>query len=103
MKIATPNFSLTLYSIVLGCLYFLNPAFEKTVLWYTGSANYMWTTLIMLIAIYPAIKILRNQKLGIQDYILLLLSFLAGWGNENTSPTLLFFLIVLLGMYVKKT
>lgn len=102
VKIATPNFSLTLYSIVLGCLYFLNPAFEKTVLWYTGSANYLWTTLIILIAIYPAIKILRNQKLGIQDYILLPLSFLAGWGNENTSPTLLLFLIVLLGIYVKK-
>ncbi len=102
VKIATPNFSLTLYSIVIGCLYFLNPAFEKTVLWYTGSANYLWTTLIMLSAIYPAIKLVRNQKLGIKDYLLLPLSFLAGWGNENTSPTLLLFLIVLLGLYVKK-
>ena len=102
VKIATPNFSLTLCSIVIGCLYFLNPAFEKTVLWYTGSANYLWTTLIMLSAIYPAIKLLRNQNLGIKDYLLLPLSFLAGWGNENTSPTLLLFLIVLFGLYVKK-
>ncbi len=101
-KIATDKFSIYLYSIALGCLYYLNPAFEKTVLWYTGSANYMWTTLIMLVAIYPAVKIFKEKLLDVKDYLFLPLSFLAGWGNENTSPTLLLFLIFLLIVEIKK-
>lgn len=101
-KIATDKFSIYLYSIVLGCLYYLNPAFEKTVLWYTGSANYMWTTLIMLVAIYPAVKIFKGKSLDVKDYLFLPLSFLAGWGNENTSPTLLLFLIILFITEIKK-
>ncbi len=101
-KIATDKFSIYLYSIVIGCLYYLNPAFEKTVLWYTGSANYMWTTLIMLVAIYPAVKIFKGKLLDVKDYLFLPLSFLAGWGNENTSPTLLLFLIFLLIVEIKK-
>ncbi len=102
VKIATDKFSIYLYSIVIGCLYYLNPAFEKTVLWYTGSANYMWTTLIMLVAIYPAVKIFKGKLLDVKDYLFLPLSFLAGWGNENTSPTLLLFLIFLLIVKIKK-
>lgn len=102
VKIATGKFSIFLYSIVLGCLYYLNPVFEKTVLWYTGSANYLWTTLIMLVAIYPAVKIFRKESLSAKDYFLLPFCFLAGWGNENTSPTLLLFLLFLLVTEIKK-
>ncbi len=102
VKIATGKFSIFLYSIVLGCLYYLNPAFEKTVLWYTGSANYLWTTLIMLVAIYPAVKIFRKESLSAKDYLLLPFCFLAGWGNENTSPTLLLFLLFLLVSEIKR-
>lgn len=77
--------------IILSILYFINPIFSETVLWYTGTGNYLWTTIIVLISFRPYYKLVKNSsyQLNIFDKICLCLSCFAGWSNENISVSIL--------------
>ncbi|WP_125710119.1 DUF3329 domain-containing protein [Companilactobacillus zhongbaensis] len=65
-------------------LWFAIPSFGQTVLWVSGSGNYLWTSLIYLGTILIALK---HQKetiwLGI---VAVILGFLTGATNENSGP-----------------
>jgi len=83
---------------VLG-VWIAQPAFPTTVLWLTGSANYLWGTLIILLFLYPFC--LYYYKQNKSDSILKIIvlftgGIFAGWTNENTSVAMIFFIIVLL-------
>ncbi len=41
---------------VVGILFFMNPNFKETVVWYSGAANYLLTTAIVLLAFVPFAK-----------------------------------------------
>ena len=80
-----------LYLLILGMLYYLNPIFQETISWYTGCANYMWTTILILAAIYPFLSYLKNDNycFSKRQWAILPISFLAGWTNENMAPTMI--------------
>lgn len=89
-------------SFILGILYFLNPSADETLFWYTGIANYLITTLIVLCSFYPYLLYIKGNKLKNIHYLLLLLTFFAGWCNENISTTLIVMIIVVLMIKYKE-
>ena len=88
------RFSLRYVCLTLGILYYLNPYFEETVHWYTGFANYGWMTVLILVTAYPFFSYLNNpaQKPGFIQYLLLPVSLLGGWTNENMAPSMVLFM-----------
>ncbi len=79
------------------------PQLTSNVFWITGSANYLWGTLILLLFIYPFYTyFLKGEKPddGIVRIVLMLLfGIVAGWTNENTVPPILL-MIFILGIYL---
>lgn len=55
------KFNIITYSGIVGLLYFLNPIYSETIRWYTGSANYLWTITIVLVAIYPFVNVIKGK------------------------------------------
>ena len=100
MRCAINKSNIFIYIEILGILFFLNPAFEETLVWYTGNANYMWTTLIILLAIYPFLKMIEGSSK--KNHFLYPFAFLAGWSNENMATTMILFMICCIIYYYKK-
>ncbi|HFI0695332.1 TPA: DUF6056 family protein [Streptococcus suis] len=68
-------------------LWWFLPEIGKTVLWVSGSGNYLWTSLIYLSFFYI---ILFKSKTSVFDGVSLgLLGFLAGATNENAAPSVM--------------
>lgn len=79
-------------------IYLFQPAFPTTVLWLTGSCNYLWGTLIIIIFLYPYIVYYQTQtslKGGLVAMGMFLLGLLAGWTNENMGIALIMFIFVI--------
>ena len=75
-----------IFFLVAGAMFYLNPVFDETVLWVTGTANYLYTSLLVLLAVLPVSAYFRKQTFSGKYWILLPVIFFAGWCNENTSP-----------------
>jgi hypothetical protein len=77
-------------------IWFLQPAFFETVIWKTGSANYLWGTFIILVFIYPYYLYYNNKGYATDKYIRPVFFFfggiIAGWTNENMSVAILFYI-----------
>lgn len=79
------------------------PSFIDTILWKTGSANYLWSTLIILMFFRPYIaNINKLGRLYINPFILLVGGIIAGWTNENTGFSLTITSLFLIVVYYKK-
>ena len=98
-------------SLLIGInllLWFFQPAFGSTILWITGSANYLWGTLIIICFLIPYIRLVyksTENKSITKNILMLPLGVIAGWTNENMAVALIFMLIVLIvyfKLYVKK-
>lgn len=94
--------------IIIFCLTFLlQPAFGETVLWLTGSINYMWGTTIILCFLLPY-RIYRNanKKNNLLEFslsiIFLLFGIIAGWTNENTSISIICMIALFIYSYKKQ-
>lgn len=77
------------YIILFIFLWFYLPEIGTSVLWVSGSGNYLWTSLIYLCFFKQFIDSLHQQFSHKKGLLLILLAFLAGACNENTSPTIL--------------
>ncbi|MGX6969578.1 DUF3329 domain-containing protein [Vagococcus bubulae] len=78
------------FMIIFVILWFYLPAFGSTVLWWDGAFNYLWTTVICLIALLPY----RNPKLydyKVNQFIFPIIGLIAGWCSETTSAGIVFF------------
>lgn len=86
-------------------IWFLTPALIENVFWITGSANYMWGTLLILlfISFYCSAFLTGKSKdewgKGIGMF---LFGILAGWTNENMAVAMIFFVICLLVLMKKE-
>lgn len=96
-----------LYLVIQLVLWLGVVDFGQTILWLGGACNYLWGMVIILSFITMFRKIL---ELGVdvmvwQLIILSFISFLAGWGNENSSggAILIAVLFWLYDFYEKKT
>ena len=80
--------SISLFVIIFCFVWILQPVFAETVLWITGSANYLWGTIIILLFLLPY-RLFKNQgqkkimKL-LSPILMLIGGIIAGWTNENT-------------------
>ena len=78
--------------VIFLLLWWFLPEIGKTVLWVSGSGNYLWTAVLDLVWL----SLIFKQKRF--PYLLLLtipLAFFVGAGNENTSPAI----IMLVGLF----
>lgn len=82
-------------------LWFLLPAFGEDFLWITGSANYLWGTLFIILFFYPYCKLIFNNSQKQDKSILKATLFficggIAGWTNENTALAMIIGCILIL-------
>lgn len=89
--------SLSLFLFINLAVWFMQPVFGDTVLWLTGSANYLWCTFFILLFLLPY-RFYNGNISGIAGQILassglLLLGIIAGWTNENTAGAMILIII----------
>lgn len=97
------NANPSLFFFINILIWFFQPAFAQTILWITGSANYLWGTLIIISFLYFFCRsfIDENNKSSIYKCIaIFLFGIIAGWTNENTAIGMIS-LISLLIIYLK--
>lgn len=85
-----------LFLLLGSTLWLVLPAFNSTVLWLVGSANYLWGTLIVLTFLYPYYSYYispQNKNSVLKSYCFLLFGIIAGWTNENMFIAQIFFII----------
>ena len=66
-------------------LFILSAAFVTSMLWLTGSCNYLWMSFFQLLFLTPYVKALRSHDPGsspLKVALMFLLGLLAGWSNE---------------------
>lgn len=83
-------------------VWFLQPVFGETILWLTGSANYLWGTCFILLFLLPfrLFDNTRTSKHSILKSIgIIPLGFVAGWTNENTAAAAIFITAIFLLYY----
>jgi len=77
-----------LFLFVNFLIFIAQLSFTNTAIWITGSANYLWGTLIIIAFMYPYYSYYMDRK-STDNFVKCLLFFLggivAGWTNENTS------------------
>ncbi len=84
------------------------PAFGEVFLWETGSANYLWGSLIILSFLYVYHREIIEEhvftKTKLMIFLMFALGILAGWCNENTSGGALLIVLGYLGwqFYTKR-
>lgn len=87
-----------LFLVVNLLVWILTPVFPQTIIWITGSSNYLWGTLIILafVSYYYSFYIKEKSANSILKNILFLLGgTIAGWTNENSVIALIFMLFIL--------
>ncbi|WP_101773118.1 DUF3329 domain-containing protein [Peptostreptococcus faecalis] len=92
--------------LIFLLLWFFTPVFGQNFLWVIGSANYMWTSIIVMAVLLNFRKISIfgvNPNRRVYIIILLVFSFFSGWTNENSVPAMIFVATYyIINMYKKK-
>lgn len=93
-KLSGKKYNVFILPLIFFFTWFYIPYFGQTVLWVSGSGNYLWMSIIYLgFILYN----LTNRELTVTNGIIAaILGFLAGASNENSGPAAV--LIVLLFM-----
>jgi len=90
--------------VLFTSIWILQPAFAETVLWITGSANYLWGTLIILAFLLPyrlynGDVVVGNIKGIVLSIAMFLFGIIAGWTNENTAAGMIIMIITYIIYY----
>lgn len=67
------------------CILFFIPESVVTIIWLTGSCNYLWMSLLQLSFVLPYVKAFRKgaaNDSALKIFAMALLGLLAGWSNE---------------------
>ncbi|WP_422479463.1 DUF3329 domain-containing protein [Pleomorphochaeta sp. DL1XJH-081] len=74
------------------------PVYGQNLLWLTGSCNYLWTTVLILLFVLPYRDNLEKNITAHKSFLFMPLLFLngilAGWSNENSGASILVLLIL---------
>ena len=86
--------SISTLIISFSLIWFLQPVFAETILWITGSSNYLWGTFLILLFLLPyrlhnkkGKSVLKNITFSL---LMLIGGIVAGWTNENTAAAMIF-------------
>lgn len=95
---------ISLFILINMAIWFMQPVFGDTILWITGSANYLWGTLLILLFLLPY-RLYEgvgrsNFKQILFSILLLVFGVIAGWTNENTAGAMLL-IVVLFFLYYR--
>ncbi len=81
--------TLPCFVFVHACIYACNANIKMSMLWQAGAANYVYSSVWILLFCLPYLRIWQTKKLcnypGICLWILPL-GLMAGWSNENVGP-----------------
>lgn len=98
IKGKTSKHSLSLFVLLNLMVWFVIPMFGDTVLWLTGSANYLWGTSIILLFLLPYRFYKGERKVMNKSIFYSMLMFIfgiiAGWTNENTVAGLIIIILL---------
>ncbi|MBS9335791.1 DUF6056 family protein [Fructobacillus papyrifericola] len=92
-----------LWLVFLSTMFFA-PVVGQTMFWRAGVGNYLFTTFIILLFIFPYYQWYQGRSIKRTLYILPVLSVIAGWSSENTSGggILIVLLFMFTGFFLKK-
>lgn len=98
------RFELFLLTTVL--IWFCIPMFGQTVMWLTGSCNYLWCGTIILLAILPfrLYEEKQTKRLNSIWFALVMspLFFISGITNENTAGAMILIMLMFCAVYFKR-
>lgn len=98
--------SIRLFIMIFCFAWILQPVFAETILWITGSANYLWGTLIILLFLLPYRLFADKKESALKAFAYLLLMFaggvIAGWTNENTAAGMIAMIVFFILYYSYK-
>ncbi|WP_255491025.1 DUF6056 family protein [Dysgonomonas sp. 520] len=98
----------SLYFMIIMLTWFFQADVGETLIWLTGSVNYMWGTTIILVFVYFYYKYFRERsgrtKIDSKGRIILFFFFgvIAGWTNENMVVAMLCMIAVFLFLVWRK-
>jgi len=89
--------SISLFILINLAVWILQPVFGDTVLWITGSSNYLWGTTLILLFLLPY-RLYNGASAGHIKQVsgsigLFILGIIAGWTNENTAGAMILIVI----------
>lgn len=93
-------FFLTASSLIIG----LNPNIKMSMFWQSGTANYVYSTVWILLFIWAYIRHVKNpeaKSLPLIPLWILPVGLMTGWSNENMGPAS-FLLSVCVMFYIRK-
>ena len=98
----SPSLFLLINFLLFACL----PAFGQDILWISGTANYMWASIIPLLYLAFWRRYFDQEIKGLNRIpnlmLLFILAVLSGWANENVSVSLIFLAICYMVIYRNK-
>ena len=84
-----------LYGLIITTVFLVVPYFGQTILWLTGSCNYLWTSTLILMMLYPLNRYLHGHTIK-HVWILITLGLVAGWSNENSGGSAVMMIALML-------
>ncbi|URN84654.1 DUF3329 domain-containing protein [Acetobacterium wieringae] len=98
------RFELLLLTTIL--VWFFIPMFGQTVMWLTGSCNYLWCGTIILLAILP-FRLYEEKQTKLLNSIwfallMIPLFFISGITNENTAGGMILIMLLYCGVNIKR-
>jgi len=97
------KFSPSLFVLINFLLFACLPAFGQDILWISGTANYMWSSLIPLLYMAFWRFYLYKERSWMNSIsvviVLMCLGILSGWSNENVSVSLILLAVGYMWLY----
>lgn len=96
--------SISLFLLIFISVWFLQPSFGDTILWTTGSANYLWGTILILLFLLPYRFHNTNKKSKgyLSSILFFIYGIIAGWTNENSAAAMILIAMFFVYTYYRK-
>lgn len=92
-----------LFALILALMWLLQPAFGESILWLTGSANYVFGMILVLLFMLPYRMYegaeVREKSSVLKAVLAFPCGVIAGWTNENTAAAMLVMVCLFLLYY----
>lgn len=90
--------------VILLMLWFFIPQFGASVLWVSGSGNYLWCSIMIFAFLLPYRLYIDSSKYFKDNFInmifMLLFGIIAGWTNENTGGAMIMLEVFFMLYYI---